>query len=471
MLASRPNPAGAVFSLRYVRRMARGRRPARIWHIPCEQEAASSDQREPGETSPEGRHQMTAGGPLATDVLEQSSEKVPPLIGHDQTPCPRQVTRVRRPVPATSDHIDRLPAPGASLAEHLSRQLSTTRHDPRKVALAAWVAGNLDPDGYLRESLAELAPLAGCEPGELEEALAVVQSLEPTGVGARTLRECLLLQLYAHVDPDPVAVELVDHHLAALAMRRYDDLAHTLRQPVDRILRALATIRRLEPRPGRPFDDVPAPAVRPEVAIEKGADGYRVILRDEDAPQVDVRQHSRAEAAAPAGETRGYLASCIRTAGWLMSALDRRRHTIRGVVESILRWQPDFLTHGPGSLRPLSFSRVAADLGLHESTVSRAVAHRYVDTPHGVFPLRFFFTSGLPGDPTGIVSARTACHRIRALVDAEDPACPMPDRRIAQALAASGIRIARRTVVKYRELLGIGSAARRRVCGVAATRA
>ena len=145
-----------------------------------------------------------------------------------------------------------------------------------------------------------------------------------------------------------------------------------------------------------------------------------------------------------------------------MSALERRRHTVRGVVESIVRRQPDFLEHGPAHLRPLSLQRVATDIGVHESTVSRSIAHRYVDTPHGVFPLRSFFTNRLPGDPAGVVSPLAARHRIREIVAAEDPACPLADGKIAGALAAAGIRIARRTVVKYRDLLGIAPAPIRR---------
>jgi RNA polymerase sigma-54 factor len=162
------------------------------------------------------------------------------------------------------------------------------------------------------------------------------------------------------------------------------------------------------------------------------------------------------------GETRRYLGERLRAASWLITALERRRHTVRGVVQSIVRRQPDFLAHGPAYLRPLSLRQVATDVGVHESTVSRAVAHRYVDTPHGVFALRTFFSNRLPGDPAGVVSSLAARQRIREIVAAEDPACPLADGKIARALATAGIRIARRTVVKYRDLLGIAPAPTRR---------
>jgi RNA polymerase sigma-54 factor len=187
-----------------------------------------------------------------------------------------------------------------------------------------------------------------------------------------------------------------------------------------------------------------------------------VVLRDEGMPEVRVSPHRWAEAAAEHGEARGYLAYRLKVASWLFTALERRRQTVRGIVQSIVRRQPDFLDHGPSRIRPLSLRQVASDVNVHESTVSRAVAHRYVDTPHGVFPLRFFFTNRLPADPAGLVSSFAARQRIREIVEAEDPARPLADGRIAHALASAGIRIARRTVVKYRDLLGIAAAPVRR---------
>jgi RNA polymerase sigma-54 factor len=403
-------------------------------------------------------------GVRASDVLEQSPEALAALVHRyqEETLCIKRTTRIRRAGPMATAQVDLLPAPGASLAEHLSSQLRMGQHDDRLIDLAEWIIWNLDPDGYLREDLCRLAAMAGADVTEAERALVIVHSLDPTGVGARSLEECLLLQLRAQVDPDPVALRLVDGHLKALAEKRYDDIARALRQPTDRIMQALAAIRRLEPRPGRPFGDPPAQTVRPEVAIEKVGDDYRVVLRDDDVARVRVTQQGWAEAAAETGETRRYLGQRLQAASWLVTAVERRRHTVRGVVQSIVRRQPDFLEHGPAHLRPLSLREVAADVGVHESTVSRAVAHRYVDTPHGVFALRSFFSNRLPGDPAGIVSSLAARQRMREIVAAEDPACPLADGEIAGALAAAGVRIARRTVVKYRDLLGIATAPTRR---------
>jgi len=399
-----------------------------------------------------------------TRVLERPNEEITALIQRHQgeNPCLKHTNRVRPAGPTSGGLVDRLPAPGDSLAEHLSHQLRLRSHPPRVLALADWIVWNLDPHGYLRDDLSELAEMAGAERVDIERALAVVQSLDPTGVGARSLQECLLLQLQVGADSDAVAIELVKTHLTALSEGRCDDLARRLGQSRQRILQALAAIRRLEPRPGRAFGDAVAQTVSPDVAIEKSGEGYRVVMRDDDVPHVGVSRQRWAEAAAAEGDARRYLANQIHAAGRLLTALERRRETVRGVVESIVRRQPDFLEHGPDRLRPLSLREVAVDVGVHESTVSRAVAHSYVDTPHGVSPLRSFFTGRLPADPGGLVSSLAARRHIRDAVDAEDPRHPLADGQIARALETAGICIARRTVVKYRDLLGIASAPQRR---------
>jgi RNA polymerase sigma-54 factor len=397
-------------------------------------------------------------------ALAPADEELAALVQqyHDEHPRMSPVARVRRTGPVVTAVVDHLPAPSASLAEHLCHQLRLRTRTARAQDLAQWIIWNLDADGYLRENLGPFAAMAGATVSEIEDALAIVQSLEPTGVGARSLGECLLLQLRAQADPDPVAIQLVSGHLKALAEKRHDEIAQRLQVPVERIAQALAAIRRLEPRPGRPFGDAPAQTVDPEVSIVKAGDAYRVDLRDDAMPDIRVSRRQWMEAATESGDTRSYLAHRLKVAGWLISSLERRRHTLRAVVESIVRRQPDFLAHGASRLRPLALREVAGDVGVHESTVSRAVAHRYVDTPHGVFPLRFFFTNRLPADPAGVVSSQAARQRIREIVDGEDPTRPLADGVIAGALAATGIRIARRTVVKYRDLLGIAAAPLRR---------
>ena len=377
----------------------------------------------------------------------------------------KRVTRVRRPGPFATSLVDRLPAPESSLADYLSHQLRMDERDPHLLALADWIVWNLEPDGYLREDLEDLGAVIGAAVTEMKQALSIVQSLDPTGVGARSLRECLSLQLQAQPDPDPVAVALVDRHLKDLADRRYENLAREFGYPPARIATALFAIRRLDPRPGRLFGAAPAQIIRVEAAIEKHGDQYRVALRD-DAPCISAGQRSWTGAAAERREPRCHLSPQLADASRLITALERRRLTIRGVVESIARRQAEFLDRGAAYLRPLLLRQVAADVGVHESTVSRAVAHRYVETPHGVFPLRAFFSNRLPGDPAGVVCASAARQRIRELVDDEDASRPLTDGQITRGLAATGIHVARRTVVKYRERLGIAAAPQRRAVGV-----
>ena len=402
----------------------------------------------------------------ASDLLDRSNDQVATVIHSCQrdNPALKRVSQIRRAGLPVTELVDRLPAPADSLPEHLSKQLRLGPHSPRLRALAEWIIGNLDPHGYLRDELADLAAMVDATTADAEQALAIVQALEPTGVGARSFEECLLLQLRAQADADPLALRLVEGgYLVALSEHRYDGLTQILGQPRERILSALAQIRRLEPRPGRSFGDATVQTVRPDVAIEKCDEGgYRVVMRDDEMPSLRVSRQRWAEAAAANGEARRYLASRLNEASQLLTAIERRRETVRGVVESIVRRQPDFLEHGPDRLRPLLLRQVADDVGVHESTVSRAVAHRYVDTPHGILPLRVFFTNRLPGDPAGIVSSSTARLRIRETVAAEDPSRPLADGQIVRVLETAGIRIARRTVVKYREQLGIASAPARR---------
>ena len=377
----------------------------------------------------------------------------------------RSSTRVRRHGPVVSTEVDRLPGAPQSLAEHLSGQVRVMPLAFRTGALAEWIIGNLDADGYLRDDLGRLASMVSATLDEMQEALAVVQALEPAGVGARSLGECLLLQLRANGNRDLVAEQMVTEQLKALADKRYEDVARALMQPIDCIMRALATIRLLEPRPGRPFDAVPAQAVRPEATILKAGDAYRVVLRGESEPAVRVTIPRSTAASAERGEARQYLAHRVERASRIVTAVELGRSTIQGVVESIAHRQPGFLEHGVAQLRPLSLRQVADDVGVHDSTVSRTVAHRYIDTPHGIFPLRFFFTNRLPADPDGVVSSAAVRQRIREMVGAEDPAHPLLDVDIAEALSARGMPIARRTVVKYRDQLGIARAqARRSIC-------
>ena len=401
----------------------------------------------------------------ATAEMSPQSHDAPVAIGHRPQPgysADRRSTRVRRHGFLVGTDVGRLPADPDSLAHHLTVQLRQRRDTPRILHLAEWIVWNLETDGYLREELCRLGRMVSATVAEMQTALATVQCLEPTGVGARSLRECLLLQLHAQSDPDPVAVQIVDNHLRLVGHKRYDEVAQALHQPLERIMQAMAAIRRLEPRPGRGFGDVPAQTVRPEAAIIKVMNTYRVVLSDESLPPLRVSSHRWAEAAAEHGEARAYLAQRIQRASSLITAIDRRQTTVRSVVLSIVDHQPDFLEQGPAGLRPLLLRDVAKKVGVHETTVSRTVAHRYVDTPHGVFPLRFFFTNRLPADPAGVVSSVAVRQRIRELVESEDPVHTLSDADIAHALAASGIRIARRTVVKYRDQLGIGRALARR---------
>jgi len=396
---------------------------------------------------------------LVSDVLERSSEELASLIEQHlmDNPCLRVPRRARAAVDARA-LVERLAAPPDSLPEHLLAQLRLRGVNTRERALAAWLIGNLERDGYLREPLDDLAARVGATLAELERALGLVQSLEPVGVGARSLAECLLLQLQAQASGDAVAIQIVRGHLKLLATGREVEMAARLDVSMERVRAAIQAIRRLEPRPGRPFGAAaPAQAVRPELTIARLADGYAVVVPEDD--ELPSLRGDRAAGAGPPGEP---LAKEWRRASCLIDALAQRRRTLRLVGEAIVARQRPFLDEGPAHLRPLALAEVAEATGLHPSTVSRAVANRYVDTPHGILPLRRLFATALPRDTERELSPARVQERIRALVAAEDPRAPRTDGELTGALADEGILLARRTVAKYREALGIAPAWRRR---------
>ena len=400
---------------------------------------------------------------LASDVLERSSEELTSLIEQHRMDNPSlRVPRHARGAVDARALVERLAAPPDSLPEHLLGQLRLRVSDARERALAAWLIGNLERDGYLREPLDELAARVDASLAELERALALVQSLEPVGVGARSLAECLLLQLQSEAPSDAVAIQIARSHLKLLAAGREAELAARLDVSLERVRAAIRAIRRLEPRPGRPFGAAAAaPVVRPELAIVRADDGYAVVVpEDEELPSL------RGDGPRGAGPHDEPLVHQWRwqwrRASCLIDALAQRRRTLRLVGEAIVARQHAFLDEGPAHLRPLALAEVAAATGLHPSTVSRAVANRYVDTPHGILPLRRLFATALPRDPERELSPARVQERIRALVRAEDPGLPRTDGELTSALADEGILIARRTVAKYREALGIAPSWRRR---------
>lgn len=353
-----------------------------------------------------------------------------------------------------------------NLTEHLGWQVSLSRWTDREREIAGHVIGNLREDGYLASTLEEIAAEAGCTPEEAERVLKLVQQLDPLGVAARDLAECLRVQLTAFEEPDPVALKIVNEHLQDLERERPAQTAQKLGVPVERLEEALRVIRHLDPKPGLRYNNPVNPTVVPDVAVEKDGDGYRVILNEDGLPHLRISSHYRAmaeEGSPEAGEeAMTYLKEKVRSALWFLKSIEERQRTIYKVAREIVDFQRDFLDKGPAHMRPLILRDVAERVGVHESTVSRVVSNKYMQTPRGVLPMKYFFATGI-GTVDGVdVSSMKVKERIKALVDGEDSRRPMSDQRIADLLKREGILLARRTVAKYREELNIPSSSRRK---------
>lgn len=353
------------------------------------------------------------------------------------------------------------------LSSHLLWQLRTLELDEREQDIAVQIIGNLDRNGYLECSMEELCALCGAEPQLVEEVLSVVQSLDPAGVGARDLRECLLIQLDQRGMEGSLVWHVVDCHLAEIESRKFDNIAKALSVSVEEVYDAIRCIQTLEPRPGRPFVDESPIYITPDIYVRKIGDEYVISLNESGMPKLRVNTKYRdllmkgSGDSASDGPNKEYLQDRLRSAAWLIKSIHQRQQTIYRVTESIFKFQREFLEQGVSGLRPLVLRDVAEDVGMHESTVSRVTTNKYVHTPRGVFELKYFFSSGLRSG-VGEVSSESVKERIKALIAAEDPKKPLSDQAIVGILKGEGVSIARRTVAKYREMMNILSSSRRK---------
>jgi RNA polymerase sigma-54 factor len=327
------------------------------------------------------------------------------------------------------------------------------------------IVHNLDSNGYLSCTPEEIAFMCNTTVEAVNDVREIIQDFEPRGVASLDLRECLLCQLRAiGYEPDDYVMQIVDQHLPELESRRYDKLAKLLGTTVNEVLECHKIIQSLEPKPGRNFDDGDTRYVVPDAYILKVGNEFQVVLNDEGLPHLRISSYYRnmARTSGDAKDTKNYVQDKIRSATWLIRSIEQRQRTLRKVTESIVRFQKQFLLQGVENLRPLVLKDVANDIGMHESTVSRATANKYVHTPQGIFELKYFFTSSIRGTDGTDVSSESVKQRIQQIITSEDTRQPRSDQWISEALAKENIDIARRTVAKYRELLGILPSSKRK---------
>lgn len=353
-----------------------------------------------------------------------------------------------------------------TLGDHLRQQLSVTLMPDRIRDAAESIIGNLDEDGYLSASLEEIAAAGEHTAAEVEEALKSVQSLDPAGVGARNLRECMLLQLESRNGRGGVAWQIVSDHMRLLETRQFKELARVLGRPPEHIEIAMEVIRHLNPRPGLRYSGAGARVVEPDVFFIKDGDDYIIQMNDEDVPQLRLNAQYRKMLDRDQGatkEVRDYVRERYTSAIQLMKNIEQRKQTIMKVCQAIVRRQSEFLSNGIDSLKPMMIKEVAEEVGVHPSTVSRAVASKYVHTPQGVFELRYFFSEAVQG-PSGSATPLLLLKRmVKKMIDDEDRTKPLTDEQITNLLQQQGIDVTRRTVAKYREDMKIPSTHQRRV--------
>ena len=354
---------------------------------------------------------------------------------------------------------------GITLKDHLTEQLHVALVDPVDRMIGAHLIGCLDEAGWLQEDLDEAAAKLGCDRTGVDRVLKILQACEPAGVFARSLKECLALQLAERDRLDP-AMQALLAHLELLARRDVEALVKLCGVDAEDVRDMIAEVRALNPKPGLAFDYEIAHPVIPDVFVRENPDGgWLVELNSDTLPRVllDQRYFSRISSKAKSKEERAYLNDCMNSANWLVKSLDQRARTILKVSSEIVRQQDAFLAHGVQHLRPLNLRAIAEAISMHESTVSRVTANKYMATPRGIFELKYFFTSAINATDGGDAhSAEAVRQRIRQLIDAESPKQILSDDALVERLAAGGVDIARRTVAKYREAMGIPSSVERR---------
>jgi RNA polymerase sigma-54 factor len=353
-----------------------------------------------------------------------------------------------------------------TLADHLHSQLAVLVMSEDVRDAADNIIGNLDENGYLTATLEEIAESGQHSMAEVQEGLRIVQSLDPAGVGAKDVRECLLLQIESRNGKGGVAWQVVANHLKLLETRQIKEIAKQLGRPLEHVQMALDVIRHLEPYPGLRYSDQGARQVEPDVYIFKEGDEYIIQLNDDDLPQLRLNAQYRKmldRDQEPSKEIRNYVKDRYAAAIQLIKNIEQRKQTILKVCQSIVRRQLDFLEHGIDQLKPMMIKEVAEEIGVHPSTVSRAVASKYADTPQGVFELRYFFSEAVQGIAGSATPLLILKRRVKKMIEEEDSQHPLTDEQITARLKSEGIDVTRRTVAKYREDMKIPSTHQRRV--------
>ncbi len=433
----------------------------------AEQAATREAQQHGGEPEPP---------PAAPAVEEPEPAAVEPKNNEIDWEAYLERRALEAPMPgarAPADRGDELPgieqtySRSEDLTEHLLWQLAMGEFREDEQRFAALVIGNLDDDGYLRldgvppeQVVPRLAEEAGLDPDDAEEVLKEIQRFDPVGVACRDLSECLRVQA-EHLGMDEAVLQVIDRHIHNLERKNYQTIARDLGITLEDVYDVAQVISELDPRPGRNYTRQETHYIVPDVYVHKVGDDYFVVANDDGLPKLKISGFYRA-AMASDPKAKEYIQNKLRSAQWLIRSLDQRRRTIVRVTECIVDKQREFFDKGIEYLKPMTLRDVADAIGMHESTISRVTSNKYVHTPRGLFELKYFFNSAIRRMGDDDIASESVKQAIRKLIANEDPRKPYSDQRIVELLARDGIKIARRTVAKYRESMGILSSSKRK---------
>ena len=350
-----------------------------------------------------------------------------------------------------------------SLQEHLLWQLNLSVDNDQKSFIGSCIIGNINADGYLNANINDIGEISHTDESEVLTVLKIIQEFEPLGVGARSLQECLMIQAQADEDCTPLVLKLIENYLDRLEERYLAKVSSELNVRIESILEAIKKIKGYNPKPGQTFNSERIDYVVPDIFVIKTENGYDVTLNDDGIPRLRISPYYQNLLKNSAkGETKDYLEEKHKSALWFLKSIDQRRQTIHKVGKSIIKLQKEFLDLGLSYLKPMVLKDVAKDIEMHESTVSRITTNKYIDTPQGVFELKFFFHSGIKSYMGNNMSSIRVKNIIKEIIATEDEKKPLTDDEIVKTLTHKNVKIARRTITKYRKELNIPPASKRK---------
>lgn len=368
-----------------------------------------------------------------------------------------------REIPEDSVSYEAFCATRPTLESHLLWQLHLSDLTSKEMDIGDTIIGNLEDNGYLNIPLEDVADWNNVSVPEVKNVLKKIQEFDPVGIASRDLKECLRVQLKVLGEDDPLLIDLINNHLYDLQEKKFQALAKKLSVSLKKIHDYFRVIQNLDPKPGSSFGSGNIIYISPDAYVYNYGDDFVIFLNDDDLPDLQINHYYLEKLGNKKGKDKEYLQEQMREATWLMKSIQQRQRTLYKVLESILKFQREFFENGVTHLKPLVLKDIADDIEMHESTVSRITTNKYVSTPYGIFELKYFFNSGLGVDSGGQVASESVKASIRKFVSEEDPGKPLSDKKLVDLLNQQlQVRIARRTVAKYREAMGIPSSTKRK---------